>query len=124
MTDDYRQKGKGVRALFCFGIAQNFFDAAPEVQQELFEKLPKVFADLEGRFGVRVLGAMDDDELMVGPSEGWPWTAYVLAEAKDHEAVAAVCNLVRETEIAGARLWKYMRVEARIGRSLFFIEEK
>jgi hypothetical protein len=31
-----------------------------------------------------------------------------------------VCNIVRETEAAGARLWKYLRVEARVGRPLFF----
>jgi acetamidase/formamidase len=123
VADDYRQSGKGVRVLFCFGIGQNFFDAPAAEQRQLIETLPGVFADLDRRFGVKVIGAMDDDELMVGPSEGWPWTAYVLAEARDHEAVAAVCNLVRETLVGDTRLWKYMRVEARVGRSLFFIDE-
>jgi hypothetical protein len=31
-----------------------------------------------------------------------------------------VCNLVREGEVAGARLWKYLKIEARVGRPLFF----
>lgn len=123
MAEDYRDTGETVRVLFCIGISQNFFDAPAERQRELIELLPTTFADLEGRFGVRVLGAMDDDELMVGPSEGWPWTAYVLAEAPDHRAAAAVCNLVRETEVGDSRLWKYMRIEARVGRPLFFVEE-
>jgi hypothetical protein len=36
--------------------------------------------------------------------------------------VAAVCNLLRATEVEGARLWKYLKVEARLGRPLFFGE--
>ncbi len=66
---------------------------------------------------------MDDDELMVGPSATWPWTAYVLADAPNLDAVTAVCNVLRETEVRGARLWKYMKVEARVGRRLFFAND-
>jgi hypothetical protein len=46
----------------------------------------------------------------------------VLADAPDRDAVAAVCNLLREVEVEDARLWKYLKVEARIGRPLFFAE--
>jgi hypothetical protein len=31
-----------------------------------------------------------------------------------------VCNLVRTTTIGEDRLWKFMRIEARVGRQLFF----
>lgn len=37
----------------------------------------EAFADLKGRFGIEVLGTMDDDELMVGSSVAYPWTAYI-----------------------------------------------
>ena len=60
------------------------------------------------------------DELMVGSSVVWPWTAYVLADVPDLETVAKVTNILREAEVEGARLWKYLRVEARVGRPLFF----
>lgn len=123
MAEDYRDTGGVVRALFCIGVRGNFFDAEPDVQRALFEGIPKAFADLEGRFGIKVLGSMDDDELVVGPSEGWPWTAYILAEAPNHGAVAAVCNILREAEIGDAKLWKFMRIEARVGRPLFFVDE-
>jgi hypothetical protein len=123
MADSYRDTGDTVRALFCIGIAQNFFDADPDVQKELIEGIPKAFADLGGRFGLNVLGTMDDDELMVGPSEGWPWTCYILAEAPDHAAVKNVCNIVRQFEVSGSRLWRFMRIEARVGRPLFFANE-
>ena len=87
---------------------------------EIAGGIAEAFDDLGGRFGVTVLGTMDDDELMVGASETWPWTCYVLADVPDLDTVTQICNLVRESEVAGARLWKYLRVEARVGRPLFF----
>jgi hypothetical protein len=121
MEASYRQKQeKSLRVLFCFGVSQSFFEEDPARVPELAGAITKAFEDLSGRFGLQVLGTMDDDELMVGPSPGWPWTAYILADAPSLEAVTAVCNILRETEVGADRLWKYMRVEARVGRPLFF----
>jgi hypothetical protein len=33
-----------------------------------------------------------------------------------------VCGLLREVEADGLPLWRYLKVEARIGRPLFFAE--
>ena len=124
MADDYREKeGKALRVLFCFGVTQSFFDADPASVPRIASAIGEAFADLRGRFGIEVLGTMDDDELQVGASIAWPWTAYVLADVPDLETVTKVTNLLRETEVEGARLWKYMRVEARVGRPLFFATE-
>jgi hypothetical protein len=117
----YRQR-KGTRALFAFGLTQDFFTEDRSRIPAIMESLKREFGDLAGRFGVRVLGTLDDDETMVGATGTWPWTCYVLAEAPDRDAVAAVCNLLREVEVGDARLWKYLKVEARIGRPLFFAE--
>jgi hypothetical protein len=38
-------------------------------------------------------------------------------------AAASVCNLLRETEAPGGRLWRYLKIEARVGRPLFFGNE-
>ena len=124
MEASYRQKQeKSLRVLFCFGVSQSFFEEGSAKVPELAVAIAKAFEDLAGRFGVRVLGTMDDDELMVGPSSVWPWTAYILADVPSLEAVTAVCNILRETEVGAYRLWKYMRVEARVGRPLFFGNE-
>ncbi len=109
-----------LRVLFCFGVSQNFFDEESAALPQILEPLTQAYANLEERFGVKVLGTFDDDQIMVGPSEGWPWTAYILADAPNYEAVVAVCNLIRDTPMGSHRLWRYMRVEARIGRRLFF----
>ena len=121
MGESYREKeSRDLRVLFCFGVTQSFFDAAPARVPEIARAITEAFDDLHGRFGVRVLGTMDDDELMVGTSVVWPWTCYVLADVPDLETVARVCNILREGEAGGSRLWKYLRVEARVGRQLFF----
>lgn len=67
-----------------------------------------------------MLATFDDDELMVGQSVSWPWTGYIVAEVPDIESVIAVCNIIRDTEIGAVQLWKYMRIEARVGSPLFF----
>ena len=124
MADDYREKeGGALRVLFCFGVTQSFFEAEPASVPGIAAAITEAFADLGGRFGLRVLGTMDDDELQVGASVVWPWTAYVLADVPDLETVVKVTNLLRETEVEGARLWKYLRVEARVGRPLFFAND-
>jgi len=117
----YRAKeGKNLRVLFCIGVSQSFFDEPSARVAEIVPAITKAFEDLSGRFGIRVLGTMDDDELMVGPSADYPWTAYILADAPSLESVTALCNLVRETPVGKHRLWRYLRIEARIGRPLFF----
>ncbi len=113
-----------LRVLFCIGVRDAFFDAGPDGRQEAFEGIPPAFADLGGRFGIEVLGTMDDDQLMVGPSSTWPWTCYILADAPDLVAVAAVCDIVRSTDFgSGNKLWRYLTIEARVGRPLFFGNE-
>jgi len=118
----YRTSAGSSRALFAFGVTQDFFSGDRARIPVIMEALKRGFADLEGRFGVRVLGTLDDDETMVGASDGWPWTCYVLAQVPDRDAVVRVCNLLREVEVDGTPLWKYLKVEARIGRPLFFAE--
>jgi hypothetical protein len=121
MEASYREtRQRDLRVLFCFGVSQSFFEEDAARVPELAGTIAKAFEDLSGRFGLRVLGTLDDDELMVGPSAVWPWTAYILADAPSLDAVTAVCNVLRETEVGGGKLWKYLRVEARVGRPLFF----
>jgi hypothetical protein len=109
-----------LRVLFCMGVNQNFFDATgPESLQvwNAFSRMMNGIADLPG---VTVLGNLDDDRAMVGPSDGWPWTTYVLADVPDLDTVHAACNLFRTLSVGDGtyKLWKYIKVEARVGRAL------
>ena len=109
-----------VRVLFCFGVLEPFYDLDDIERKAVFDKLVEAYSDLRGRFGVTVLGTIDDDKFVVGPTLGWPWTCYILADAPDYEAVTKVCNILREFKVGPHLIWRYLKVEARTGRELFF----
>ena len=109
-----------IRVLFCIGVNQNFFDAPPEVGKQVWAAFGEMMKGIERTDGIQVIGNMDDDRVMVGPSTGWPWPTSVLADAHDFDAVTAACNLFRSIQVGPGpdRLWKYCKVEARTGREL------
>lgn len=115
-----REQPEQLRVLFAFGLTEDFYRADAEHVNACVAAFDSAFDNLGGRFGVTVLASMDDDQLQVGPSASWPWTAYVIADAPSLDAAIAVCNVVRETPVLEDRLWKYVKVEARVGRPLFF----
>lgn len=109
-----------VRALVCVGVRAPFFDADAAERALVFETTRSAFSDLNGRFGVSVIGTFDDDTLQVGPSDGAPWTAYILLDAPGYDAVRSIAGIIRETPVGDRQLWHYYKVEARLGRGLFF----
>ncbi|MEU7641522.1 MULTISPECIES: hypothetical protein [unclassified Streptomyces] len=112
--------GGPLRTLFCIGVTQDFFAADDALRATVAAAIPPAFDRLGERFGVTVLGTLDDDRLMVGATPGWPWTSYILADVPDLDTVATVCDIVRDTPVGDGRLWRYLRIEARVGRPLFF----
>ncbi len=113
------EQPKKIRTLLCIAVLQPFFD----LPSSEIGKVWSAFGEMMGRInqmeGVEVLGMLDDDETMVGTSpDGYPWTAYIMADMPDRDSVIAACNLFRTIEIGEYRLWKYCRVEARMGRAL------
>jgi hypothetical protein len=109
-----------LRTLFCIGVNQNFFDAKAEETKEVWAAFVQMMQGIARLPGVTVLGNLDDDRAMVGPSDSWPWTTYVLADVPDLATVHAACNLFRTTPVGDGtyKLWKYCKVEARVGREL------
>jgi hypothetical protein len=115
MTDN---RNLPLRVLFCCGVTQNFFDLPREKIGEVWQAYGKMLAAVEAMENVRVLGVMDDDRLVVGQSDGAPWTFYIMADVADFHTAAAVCNLYRTTPVGEYNLWRYGKIEARVGRAL------
>jgi hypothetical protein len=110
---------KPLRVLFCAAVLQNFFDLPASDIGKVWAGTGEMLKGIRDLPGVTILGTMDDDETMVGTSpNGWPWTFYILADVPDRATAVAACNLFRTVEVGEHLLWKYMRVEARIGREL------
>jgi hypothetical protein len=110
-----------IRTLFCVTVNQTFFDLPWSDIGEVWAVFGQMMARIKAMDGVDVLGTLDDDQTMVGASSnGFPFTAYILADMPDRDAVTAACNLFRTLPVgdSGFRLWKYCSVEARLGRAL------
>lgn len=116
-----------LRVLFCIGINQNFFDLPADgiTPGHVWQAFVSMMDGIKALPGVDFIGDIDDDSHMVGPSDGWPWTAYILADVDTTETVKAACNLFRTTPVGdgGAKLWRFAKVEARIGRALTVRED-
>ncbi|GAB3473437.1 hypothetical protein [Nocardiopsis coralliicola] len=111
-----------LRVLFCFGINQNFFDLPRDgvTTGDVWQAAVALMDGVKALPGIDFIGDIDDDSHMVGPSDGWPWTFYLLCDADSADTVKQACNLLRTVGVgsSGFALWKYAKVEARIGRAL------
>ena len=108
-----------LRVLFCIGITQNFFELPKDKMPEVFEAFSVAFTKWDERFGVKVLGTLDDDRTQVGQSpSGWPFTSYVMADVPDLDTVVKICDVLRSTPVGDGLLWRYARIETRIGRAV------
>jgi hypothetical protein len=107
-----------LRVLFCCGVTQNFFDLPRERIGAVWQAYGAMLASIEAMAGVKVLGVMDDDRLVVGSADSAPWTFYIMADVADFDTAAAVCNLYRTTPVGEYNLWRYGKIEARVGRPL------
>jgi len=108
-----------LRVLFCGAVQQTFFDLPAAEIGPVWTATGELLKGIRDIPGMVILGTLDDDQTMVGASpQGWPWTFYLLAEAPDRDSVVKACNLLRTVMVGEYRLWRYMRLEARIGREL------
>ncbi|AUI59525.1 hypothetical protein [Amycolatopsis sp. BJA-103] len=108
-----------LRVLFRLWVTREFYAAPADEQTRVIEALPPAFDRLGERFGITVLGTLDEDLLQVGTGAREP-VSYVLADAPDLTAVQAVCGIVRTERVDGFPLWRYLEIDARIGHDLFF----
>ena len=109
---------EALRTLFCVGNNQNFFDLPKSDIGSVWEATQEFLGSLRDLDGVDVIGTMDDDAHMVGPSDSYPWTFYILADVRDQETVKEACNLLRTIMVGEFALWKYFKIEARMDREL------
>ncbi|MDF3935956.1 hypothetical protein [Pseudomonas citronellolis] len=113
-----RPTAEPMRVLFCIGITQNFFDLPTGEGISVWKGFSQMMGELGALPGINVLGVLDDDRLMVGPSTTSPWTVYIMADVDCHQTVVDACNLFRTVPVGEYSLWKYAKIEARIGRPL------
>ena len=104
-----------IRVMFCGGTLPPFFEAPLEERKEVFEMCKQVFGGWKERYGIEVLATLDDDQIQIGPTTGHPWTFYILCDVPEYEAVPKVVDQLRHGD---PPLFKYIKLEARMGRPL------
>lgn len=109
-----------IRTLLCFAMQPAFFDLPFGQIGPVWQATQALMSGIAKLPGTTILGTMDDDQTIVGMSNGMPPTWYILADFPDRDGVIAACNLLRTIVVDDHdhRLWKFMRVEARMGRAL------
>ncbi len=109
-----------IRTLLCLAVQPAFFDLPFNKIGPVWQATQALMTGVAKLEGVSVLGTLDDDETQVGTSATFPWTWYMMCDFPDRKTVVAACNLLRTIVVDDEdhRLWKYMRVEARMGRAL------
>ncbi|HYH21672.1 MAG TPA: hypothetical protein VD995_23945 [Azospirillum sp.] len=109
-----------LRVLFCISVNQNFMDATAEEAGHVWQAFSRMMKEMSTLPGAKIIGTLDDDRSMVGPSKGYPFTCYFMTDMPDYDTVVAACNLFRTIPVGDGtyKLWKYCAVETRIGREL------
>lgn len=109
-----------IRTLLCFNNHAAFFNLPFGQIGPVWTATQALMSGIDQMEGVSIIGTFDDDQTMVGASHGFPFTWYMLCDFPSREAVQAACNLLRTIVVGEGddRLWKYMSVEARMGRAL------
>lgn len=110
---------KPIRTLLCFNNHPTFFSLPFDQIGPVWRATQELMSSINKMDGVTIVGTFDDDQTLVGATQGFPYTWYILADFPTREDVQAACNLLRTIVVTeNDRLWKYMTVEARMGRAL------
>ncbi len=109
------------RVLLLGAAVAGWFEASDEERRERvlprFKEMLKEWEEL----GARYLASLDDDLFMVGAPGSPDFTWYLMFEVPTLDVLAAMIDAVRRN-VDGVRLDRYIRIEAKIGRPFFLLE--
>ena len=104
------------RVLVLVASTAGWYAATGETRGRALDDLAALLRTTEGR-GARLIGSMDDDLFATGQPSSLPYSIYVLYDVDDLGVVVQLVHELRRSELG-----KLLRLEARIGRRLFLLE--
>ena len=112
-----------LRVVILGAATEGWYQAsATDRRDAILPRLQAMFAEWRA-MGARVLATVDDDLFMTGQPTGTGWSWYLVMDVPDAETVAAMIDAAR-LEVDGVRLDRVIRLEARIGRPFFMLEDQ
>jgi hypothetical protein len=104
------------RVLVLIAATDGWYSGTSETRSQALDELARLFARMR-EDGVRLVGSFDDDLFATGQPLALPYSIYVLVDVDDLDSVVRLIHEVRSSAL-GAML----RLEARIGRPLFLLD--
>lgn len=113
---------KPYRAILLGAATSGWFEASDEERRQKVLPRFRQMLDEWKAMGAKVLATLDDDLFMVGQPGAPDFTWYLIFEIPSLEVLAAMIQGLRKT-VDGVRLDRYIRIEARLGRPFFLLEQ-
>lgn len=104
------------RVLVLIASTDGWYAASAETRGHSLDLLSGLLGTAE-ESGARLVGSMDDDVLSTGQPSSLPYSIYILYDVEDLSVIVRLVHAVRASELGGM-----LRVEARIGRRLFLLQ--
>ena len=109
------QFGPPHRVLVLIASTDGWYAASSAERERATDSLRALRRDAEGD-GARLLGSFDDDLFLTGQPSPLQYSIFLLYDVDDLEVVVRLVHRVRSD------LGSFLRLEARIGRTLFVLD--
>ena len=106
------------RVLVLVAATDGWYGATREEREAATDELGAILREAEDA-GARMLASFDDDLFLTGQPAPLPYTIFVLYDVDDLAVVVRLVHRLRMSEVA-----RYLRLEARVGRPLFVLEDQ
>ena len=103
------------RVLVLAASTDGWYRASAAERESALEKLTALFSGLEAG-GARLVGSFDDDLFVTGQPSSLPYSIYAMYDADELAPFTALVHGLR------SQLGSMMRLEVRIGRPLFLLQ--
>jgi hypothetical protein len=104
------------RILVLAAATEGWYRASEEERERTLGLLAGLFESARSE-GARLIGSFDDDLFATGQPLSLPYSIYVLYDVDDLGLVVRMAHRLRASELT-----RMFRLEARVGRTLFLLE--
>jgi hypothetical protein len=108
--------GPPYRVLVLLAATRGWYEATTEERGRALPALAALFERAQAE-GARLVGSVDDDLFATGQPLSLQYSIYVLYDVDDLEVAVALTHGLRASELS-----RMFRLEARIGRPLFLLD--
>ncbi len=104
------------RVLVLAASTDGWFAAPTDDRERVLDRLASLFQRAHAD-GARLVGSFDDDLFATGQPLSLPYSIYAIYDVDDLAVIVQLIHGIRSSELA-----RVFRVEARVGRRLFLLD--